>query len=157
MIGRPSLSPSELPQTLREQLDCARTLLVILEAERTALLHKQPPEELERITAAKAAATETLRRLAEPLRRLGGTTAAEVEAALARLPQGPEMLGQWQELQGLAAQCQRANQENAALLEARHRQVRESLRQLRGEQAPQTYGQGGYSALKLGSQRLGSA
>lgn len=157
MMNRPLSSPAPLPQTLREQVDCARTLLETLAAEKAALLQKQPPETLEQLTAAKAAAVDTLRRLAEPLRRLGGSSASEVEAVLARLPDGPQALGLWRELQGLATRCQRANQENAALLEARHRQVRDTLRQLRGEQPPQTYGQTGYSALRLGSQRLGSA
>lgn len=146
-----------IPQMIRAQRDAARTLLGLLAEEKAALLHQQSPEVLETLTAAKTAAVDRLRELAEPLRRLGIAGTAEIERLLATLPGAVQGLQDWRELGALARDCQTANLENAALLEARHRQVRDALRSLRGEADPNVYGRGGYSAQKLGPQRLGSA
>jgi flagellar biosynthesis/type III secretory pathway chaperone len=146
-----------LGHNLREQLETAGRLAELLAQEKTALLENAPPELLESLIATKSVAAERLRQLGLPLQQLGAGKPAQLEAALARLADGGRSLADWQALRTLAAQCQRANQENAALLEARHRQVRDTLRQLRGEAPAQTYGRGGYSGMPLGSQRLGSA
>lgn len=145
-----------LTETLRLQLEGTRQLLQLLAAEKDALL-RNDADALEQITPNKADAAERLRRLSEPLLRLAAGQPGTLYAQLSRQPEAVRLLADWAELRELAATCQRANQENAALLETRHRQVRQTLQNLRGEAPPQTYGRGGYDRLSLGSQRLGSA
>lgn len=150
-------APQPLPigENLRQQIEHSRRLLQTLEAEKQALL-ADDADILERVTADKAATAELLRRLGEPLLRLRAAQGPLAEH-FARLPEGPRLLADWAELQSLAQRCQRANQDNAMVLEVRHRQVRQTLANLRGDVPQQTYGRGGYSGMSLGGQRLGSA
>jgi flagellar biosynthesis/type III secretory pathway chaperone len=150
------MSGTALQTNLRQQIACSRLLLETLAEENTALMQNEP-EPLEAVTARKAAAAEQMRELGLQLSRLRAGHSGGMDRFLALWPEGPALQQDWQTLRDLAAQCQRANQTNAALLEARHQQVRQTLRQLRGETPPQTYGRGGYSAMSLGSQRLGAA
>lgn len=150
----PQTNPPLL-ENLRQQLDCTRRLLQALEIEKNALLADDAGL-LEQVTATKSAAADALRRLGEPLLRLRAAQ-GPLAAHFARLPEGPQLLADWQELLELAQRCQRANQDNAMLLEVRHRQVRQTLQNLRGDMPAQTYGRGGYGAVALGGQRLGSA
>jgi len=145
-----------LTETLRLQLEGTRRLRQLLAAEKDALL-RNDADLLEQITPDKSAAAELLRRLSEPLLRLAAGQPGTLYEQLARQPEAVRLLADWAELRELAAVCQRANQENAALLETRHRQVRQTLQNLRGEAPAQTYGRGGYDRLSLGSQRLGCA
>ncbi|WP_162932515.1 flagella synthesis protein FlgN [Solimonas sp. K1W22B-7] len=147
--------PLPLTENLRQQLEHTRQLLTTLDAEKQALL-ADDADQLEQVTAAKSAAAETLRRLGEPVLRLRATQ-GPLNAYFARLPEATRLLADWAELQTLAQRCQRANQDNAMVLEVRHRQVRQTLQNLRGEAPQQTYGRGGYGAVALGGQRLGSA
>lgn len=150
------MSGTALQTNLRQQLACSRLLLDTLAEENAALLQNDP-EPLEAVTARKAAAADQMRELGLQLNRLRAGQAGSMDRFLALWPEGAALQQDWQALRDLAAQCQQANQANAALLEARHQQVRQTLRQLRGETPPQTYGRGGYSAMSLGSQRLGAA
>ncbi|HSW12563.1 MAG TPA: flagellar protein FlgN [Solimonas sp.] len=145
-----------LQENLRQQLECTRQLLQLLETEKDALL-RNDAEALEQVTPRKAATAELLRKLGEPLLRLGAAQPGALHAHLAKQPEAARLLADWSELREQAGRCQRANQENAALLETRHRQVRQTLQNMRGEQPQQTYGRGGYGLPVLGSQRLGAA
>lgn len=147
--------PLPLSENLKQQIDLSNRLLQALEAEKQALL-ADDAEALEQVTASKSAAADALRRLGEPLLRLRAAQGPLPEH-FARLPEGPRLLADWTELLSLAQRCQRANQDNAMVLEVRHRQVRQTLANLRGEVPQQTYGRGGYSSMSLGGQRLGSA
>ena len=150
-------APQPLPigENLKQQIDLSHRLLQSLEAEKQALL-ADDAEALEQVTASKSAAADALRRLGEPLLRLRAAQ-GPLSEHFARLPEGPRLLTDWTELLSLAQRCQRANQDNAMVLEVRHRQVRQTLANLRGEVPQQTYGRGGYNSLSLGGQRLGSA
>lgn len=150
-------APQPLPMTenLRQQLEHTRRLLQTLDSEKQALL-ADDADVLERVTAAKSGSADILRRLGEPLLRLRATE-GPLKDYFARLPEAARLLADWEELQTLAQRCQRANQENAMVLEVRHRQVRQTLANLRGDVPQQTYGRSGYGAVALGGQRLGSA
>ena len=147
--------PLPLTENLRQQLEHTRQLLQTLESEKQALL-ADDADVLERVTAAKAGSAEILRRLGEPLLRLRAAQ-GPLKEHFARLPDAARLLADWDELQALAQRCQRANQENAMVLEVRHRQVRQTLANLRGDVPQQTYGRSGYGSVSLGGQRLGSA
>ncbi len=97
-------------------------------------------EALESLTARKAAAAEELRALCNELGQLHGQKNRSFLAWLAAQPGGSALASEWQAILDLALRCQQGNAENAAMLDARHRQVRAKLQVLRGETQPTTYG-----------------
>jgi len=150
------MSGPALQTNLRQQIACSRLLLDTLAEEKAALMQNEP-EPLENVTARKGAAAEQMRELGLQLARLRNGQPGGMDRFLGQFPEAAALQRDWQGLRDLAEQCQRANQENAALMEARHQQIRQTLRHLRGEAPPQTYGRGGYTSIGIGSQRLGAA
>lgn len=147
----------QLHDNLSQHLACSKVLLNTLDEERIAL-QSNDLSQLERVSVTKASAAEMLRRLGVELTRLRERSPAKTMAELcARFPDRPNLARDWSELMSLAAQCQRRNQENAALLDARQQQVRTSLRVLRGDPVPGTYARGGAQAMGLAPRTLGSA
>ncbi|WP_028006967.1 flagella synthesis protein FlgN [Solimonas flava] len=143
----------QLRGNLEAQRDCAQRLLGLLQEERTALIASDV-ERLETITRTKAEAAGLMQTLGQALQQLRG--AASIERLLASLREhAPAAL--WRELLGLAAQCQRANDDNAVLLGTREAQLKQTLRAFRPPESPELYGRSGYAALGLPARDFGSA
>lgn len=151
-LQMPSLS-QQLHDNLQAQHDCATELLSVLKDEHSALLAADVAK-LEHVTRIKADAAGRLAQLGSTLNRLRGKQ--NLDTLLAGLPvSAPSRL--WQQLRGLAGDCQRANQDNAVLLAARESQLRQTLRALRPADTPEIYGRGGRSGLGLAARRFGAA
>ena len=116
----------ELYTVLAEQVRCAQLMLETLDREHQALVGGSP-DDVANTSNAKAELVEALETLES--RRLALTAdggAAQPESA------------EWQRLRELVADCQRRNQRNGALLQARADNVRVALNALRGAE-PELY------------------
>lgn len=122
--------PTNLQDNLHQHLACAQALLDLL-AEEHAALGGNDISALERISEAKAHATQDLARLGQHLARQCGV--APGPAADARIrAQGPVAARAWDELLALARRCQDDNLRNGALLGEHQRRNQSALAVLRG-------------------------
>jgi flagellar biosynthesis/type III secretory pathway chaperone len=147
---------ADLLANLQQQHALMLQLADILETE-NRLLAGDEIESLEQLTTEKAAVAETLRALGTALTRRHGQQAEALPAWLAAQADGLALGERWQALLALAARCQQRNSANAAILDARHRQVRGKLQVLRGDPSPSVYGKGtankGYGGIGTFSAR----
>ena len=147
---------TQLQANLQAQRECAQQLLALLREERTALMSSDVVR-LETVTQTKAEAAARLQQLGDVLLGLRrAARVADVDALLAQLRLA-SLSALWKELLDLAAQCQRANQDNAVLLGTREAQLKQTLRAFRPAGAPELYGRSGYAALGLPARDFGSA
>lgn len=146
-----------LSQTIEQQLHCAETLVTTLEQERQALLSNQM-EALEQVSAAKYQAATQLQSLSATLQRVHNDSKG-IENAIRQCAQAQSvtLMSRWNELKRVAAQCQKSNLSNGALLEERQSQMRWAQRALNGGQVASTYGRSGSENLQFGGRRLASA
>lgn len=138
-----------LTDILDEQIVCSESLIGILESERNALVSSDV-EALETVCKTKAAAAQRLFQLGEQMKIFvaPGLKGAEVEAQLARHPNGSTLVEQWRHLTALATRCSEANRANGAMVEAREVQVRGALAAMQPE-APAVYGRSGINKPSL--------
>lgn len=153
---------AQLAQHVTENLEahhaCAQRLATALQEERGALLANDIAA-LQRVTAAKAAASEQLEVLGITLERLRSNAGADsIDALMARSDASGRFRARWTDVIALARDCAAANRDNAALLDARSGQLRAALRMIGGATgADQTYGREGGTAPGFAPRTFGSA
>ncbi|QHS11064.1 flagella synthesis protein FlgN [Sinimarinibacterium sp. NLF-5-8] len=153
----PDRQPATLSDLLQSQLDCTAQLNETLQAEHRALLSNDVSS-LEMITRTKAEASDRLAGLGKQIEFLrqqhGGL---KLEALTAQLDGSGVASKIWQQTATLAEQCLKANNDNAALLNAREHQIRSALQLIYPAIGTPTYGRSGHDDLQGGSRSFGSA
>lgn len=137
--GIPIRLDDRLRANFARHRDTLQRLADALDEEQQTLV-SDDVEALESLTTLKAAAAEELRVLGSELGHLHGQNSRAFLSWLSSQPGGSALVNEWQAILDLALRCQQGNAANAAMLDARHRQVRAKLQVLRGEAQQTTYG-----------------
>lgn len=155
-MTRATLADRELAQLLDEQISAMQSVLLSLEAERSALSARDAEALLEAVNGkarhvAQASELESRRRAI--LKRLGIPAqgrhrAFSADSAIAR---------RWEQVVALTERCRALNESNGQHIRAQHRHVDGALRILHGQlAAPSEYGPAGEHRARGTGRLLGS-
>ena len=150
-ISEAPASTETVPQIIEQHIISALELLEILKQERQALISGKP-EAIEQVCASKIKLVQTFKQLSEKLTRYLGNEPIEQLLARTGLQQ------RWQQLLTLAADCQKNNLANGALLDERQSYVRHAIKCLFGHEArPGVYGRWGDTTFRPERRMIASA